>query len=120
MDARELALDDARELGRELAGKRLMALDVRSRASSETSEAALDGGIFCANRPLESRGRDAGSWLFLILSSADMLADTPRRMNDISNQQHICPRPPSRAQLMSYGIGEEPIPVLLGILPRIC
>ena len=100
MDARELALDDARELGRELAGKRLMALDVRSRASSETSEAALDGGIFCANRPLESRGRDAGSWLFLILSSADMLADTPRIV-DISNT-NLSMGLPSHARWVGY------------------
>ena len=46
IDTRELALELALELGREAHGNLLMARDVISRASSETSDAALDGGIF--------------------------------------------------------------------------
>ena len=56
IDARELALELAREFGRQLAGTRANALDVRSRASSEMSDGALDVGIQLANCPLGSRG----------------------------------------------------------------
>ena len=56
IEASELALELARELGREPCGTRDIARDVRSRASSETSDAALDVAGFFPNCPLESRG----------------------------------------------------------------
>ena len=56
IEASELALELARELGREPGGTRAMARDVRSRASSDTSDAALDVVGFFPNCPLESRG----------------------------------------------------------------
>ena len=56
IEASELALELARELGREPCGIRDIARDVRSRASSETSDAALDVAGFFPNCPLESRG----------------------------------------------------------------
>ena len=56
IDASELALELARELGREPCGIRDIARDVRSRASSDTSEATLDVAGFFPNCPLESRG----------------------------------------------------------------
>ena len=56
IEASELALELARELGRELADTRPKAPDVRSRASSEMSDGALDVGGFLANCPLELRG----------------------------------------------------------------
>ena len=56
IDASELALELARELGREPYVIRDIARDVRSRASSDTSDAALDVVGFFPNCPLESRG----------------------------------------------------------------
>ena len=56
IEASELALELAHELGREPCGIRDIARDVRSRASSETSDAALDVVGFLTNCPLESRG----------------------------------------------------------------
>ena len=56
IEASELALELARELGREPCGTRDIARDVRSRASSDTSEATLDVAGFFPNCPLESRG----------------------------------------------------------------
>ena len=55
IEASELALELARELGREPSGTRAMDRDVRSRASSDTSEATLDVAGFFPNFPLESR-----------------------------------------------------------------
>ena len=58
----ELARELARERGRELAGSRLYLVctrDVRGRASSEWSDAAVDVGIFPPKRPLASRAWEA-------------------------------------------------------------
>ena len=101
MEARELALELALELGREPSGTRDTARDVMIRASSDMSDVALDVGGFFPNCPLGSRGWEAEGCGFLILSSMYALADTPGSTN-VSNT-NLSMRLPAQARWMGYG-----------------